>query len=275
MQYQCGNQFEPNKCNSLPRGRRASFWAVTLAAVAVIVLPGARLAGGEDETEEAKRPQPQFTFIDLQKKANEKLDGTIHRYDGNNLAQLPKGEQLLGDVKFNIGDSCIVLHGGGVRDKPKEVKGIQVGIRFPYLHILHGTVQGETRDGGISIEDGTLIAEYRIKYEDQSTEIIPVVYGEDLRDWWDWAGAKPTTRGKVVWTGTNDYAHRLGKRTPLRLFLSTWKNPKPDQKVVKIEYVTTNSRGAPFCVAMTVADHPPSPAEPQRDASATDDNDKR
>jgi Tol biopolymer transport system component len=82
-------------------------------------------------------------------------------------------------------------------------------------------------------------------------EVIPIVYGQDVRDWWFVQGEKGVSRGKVAWEGDNDRAKELNSR--IRLYLATWENPKPNLEVVSIEYVSTmNSAGAPFCVAMTL-----------------------
>jgi hypothetical protein len=38
----------------------------------------------------------------------------------------------------------------------------------------------------------------------------------------------------------------------IRLYLTTWENPKPDKKITAIDYSTTKETPcAPFCVAMS------------------------
>jgi hypothetical protein len=181
------------------------------------------------------------TFIDLQPKANQKLTDNFHTADavGNNLAELPKGTQEFGGVKFHIGKGLIQLASPKVRDKPAKVERIAVGRAFATLHILHAT--------GYTVTDGTLIGKYVIRYEDKTTTAIKIVYGEDVRDWWDLQDQKKVTRGKVAWVGKNR------NTASIRLFLTTWKNPHPKKKVVSIDYESTQtSDAAPFCVAMTV-----------------------
>jgi hypothetical protein len=41
-------------------------------------------------------------------------------------------------------------------------------------------------------------------------------------------------------------------RRALTLYLTTWENPKPDKKIVAIDYSTTKETDcAPFCVAIS------------------------
>ena len=192
--------------------------------------------------------------IDLQPKANHKLDENMHneKFEGNKLSGLPKGESLFGDVKFKIDEKLIQLGCKYVDDKPDKVEGIMVEKKFSKLYLLHATGFGAFGNPGdpLYIKDGTAIAKYTIKYEDNSAEIIPIVYGEDVRDWFNHDQSKPAVRGKVVWEGENEFAKQFG--ATLRLYLSEWKNPKPDKKVVSIDFAREgDSVAAPFCVAMT------------------------
>jgi hypothetical protein len=92
-----------------------------------------------------------------------------------------------------------------------------------------------------------------VRYSDGSGEGIEITYGEDVRDWWNWDKSKETKRGKVAWTGTNAAAKMY--ELDVRLYESSWTNPKPD---LEIESITYSSRmdnpGAPFCVALTAQD---------------------
>jgi hypothetical protein len=64
------------------------------------------------------------------------------------------------------------------------------------------------------------------------------------------ACAPRVTRGKVAWTGVNEASLKQNKN--LRLYLTTWENPKPDKKVVSIDYVSKKTNAGPFCIAMTL-----------------------
>jgi hypothetical protein len=221
-------------------------WRSFLAAAAV-------LAGGLALVA-APAPDQAVTYIDLQPKANQKLKDLFHsNTEGNNLASLPTGEQKLEGVKFKIGEGLIQLGSKVVQDRPEKVEGIKVDRTFTTLHILHATGYGggpnQPGTAGF-VEDDTLIGKYIVNYEDKTKQEIEIVYGKDVRDWFYAEGEADVSRGKVAWKGENERAKALN--CGLRLYLSTWKNPKPDKKVVSIDYISTgDTAAAPFCVAMT------------------------
>ena len=132
-----------------------------------------------------------------------------------------------------------------------------MGKKFAKLHVLHATGygrgnsdDGQEDDPGV-IKDGTRIAEYKVRYDDGTSETIPVVYGQDVRDWWFTEASKGVSRGKVAWKGDNELAKGFDIR--IRLYLTTWENPDPNKTVTAIDYVKTgDSVAAPFCVALTL-----------------------
>ena len=104
----------------------------------------------------------------------------------------------------------------------------------------------------VAPKDGTVIGQYMIHYGDGSGEGISIVYGEDVRDWFYTDDEATTTRGKVVWTGDNDWASQNGAK--IRLYLTSWDNPHPDKRIVSIDYLGKKSEtpAAPFCVAISL-----------------------
>jgi len=188
-------------------------------------------------------PQGKLSYIDLGPKANQKLAvGVFDDRLENHLAELPKGEQTFGGVKFQIGDSFLHLGSRAALHKPQEVKGIPVNRDFLSLYILHGTQVA-------SVPDHTLIGKYQVNYNDGTQETIPIVCGEDLRDWWNKDQSRPVSRGTVVWEGSNPKVR--SSNVTLRLYLTKWTNPRPEMEVTSIDYVSANTVAAPFCVAMT------------------------
>ncbi len=193
-------------------------------------------------------------FIDLQPKANQKLSENFHneKFEGNNLSKLPKGESVFGEVRFKIDEKMIQLSSKYVEKKPDKVEGIKVDRKIKKLYLLHATGFGAFGNLGdpLYINDGTAIGKYTVRYDDKAEEIIPVVYGEDVRDWFNHDQMKLAPRGKVVWEGENDFARQFGAK--LRLYMTEWKNPFPNKKVVSIDFGRQGeSVAAPFCVAIT------------------------
>jgi hypothetical protein len=206
-------------------------------------------------------PPGKFTFVELGRHTNQKLtDNFGSGRDGNDLKALSKGGRAFAGVNCKIGDGVIQLGSKLLSaEKPKKIEGIKVGHACAKVHILHATGYGngstigqEGMDGDpLFIRNGTKIAEYTIRYEDGKSAAIPVVYGEDVRDWWFVEGAKGVSRGKVAWQGENELTKSFNCR--IRLYLTSWENPHPGKKIASIDYAKTDDGiAAPFCVAITL-----------------------
>jgi len=87
-----------------------------------------------------------------------------------------------------------------------------------------------------------------VHYADGRAEKIPLVVGRDLADWFEQPqDTKPP--GEVVWTGMNESSRRQNRK--IRLFKTTWENPRPDVVIETIAIVSTMEVVAPFVVAIT------------------------
>ena len=202
-------------------------------------------------------------FIDLQPKAVKPLTDVLNdgAFPGDNLADLPQGKFNTSDgVEFQVGPKCVVLFGKFVPDRPAEIDGFNLGAKIDRLQILHGcgwgAFGGKANPAGHYQEDGTLVGHYRVNYADGDWGIIPIVYGRDVRDWWAvWDNFKPTMRTKVAWRGTNDQLRKnpatQGIDDPLRLFVTDWRNPRPQVAITSIDIISEKQVAAPFCVAIT------------------------
>jgi hypothetical protein len=213
---------------------------------AIIWALGASLVAAEE---------PKFSCVDLEAKFTHKLSDKFGDNFEGNLLTVPKGEQTFEKIKFKIGEGVVQLGSKMLPAQPEKVEGIKVERKFAKLHILHANCFG----GGPSlpgsplyVEDDTKIGEYKVNYEDKSAEYVPIVFGKDVRDWWFRDDEKEPSRGLVAWKGENDPAKKHGCK--LRLYLSTWKNPKPDMKVISVDYIGQKEAtvAAPFCAALTL-----------------------
>jgi hypothetical protein len=224
--------------------------------VPVVKAAAAPSARKGDSTSEAGGQAPvlpdaarKFFTVDLQPKANQQLtDGFGSGNAGNNLAELPRGEQTFGGTRFQIGPGMLQLNSKRLKvQTTSAIRGIQLGHTFARLHVLHATCFGNSK----VVEDGTVIGVYRLVYADSSSVEFPIVYGQDVRDFWNDGKAEEVTRGRVVWTGDNDFARQSNNR--IRLLLTSWDNPHPRQSPNRIEFIKHNDTpAAPFCVAITV-----------------------
>jgi hypothetical protein len=200
---------------------------------------------------------PEPACVDLQRFANQKLTDSLGGVAANELKDLPQGELKLAQVSFRIGQSLVRLGGKKLPAAPSQVDGIPIHRRALTLHFLHATQFGGPQHG---VADGTLIGRYVFRYADGSKESLPVVYGEDVRDWWDHDNSKAVSRGQVVWTGQNEAVKRANRG--LRLYLATWENPHPEKAIDTIDYISEMTNAAPFCVAISALGPPPDGATP-------------
>ncbi len=194
-----------------------------------------------------------FAFVDLSEVANRNRSEDQHGFHGNNLLELKSGIQSLGGIQFNVIEKFLSLGSKIDRQHPKKVEGIKVEQSAARIRFLHGTGYGAYGEAGgaLYVADGTPIGEYIIHLADGTKETVPIVYGKDVRDWWDWDKPFEVTRGKVAWSGENLYSRQEGQK--IHLYLGTWENPKPNVKISKIDYFSTDtSAAAPFCLAITL-----------------------
>jgi hypothetical protein len=200
--------------------------------------------------------QNKIHFVDLNPYANRKLSGNLGSgAPDNSLSELPTGEQTLAGVKFKVGPGLIQLGSTLMESWPEKVEDIVIDRKVARLHFLHATSYGggPNQPGGQGfVADGIEIGKYKVHYDDDSQAEIPITYGEDVRDWWYLDGEAEPSKGKVAWKGDNEYATRIGAH--LRLYVSTWTNPKPDKKVLMIDYTSMKdvTPAAPFCISLSV-----------------------
>ena len=188
-------------------------------------------------------PQGRLVPLDLHSKVNRKLtDSSGTAFQANHMAELPRGEQTFAGVRFQIGNGVIETASTNQPDRPEKAEGLAVDGKAAKIYFLHGT---QWRGS-----DGIQIGHYLVHYEDGDTASIPIVYGQDVRDWWATEDPIPATRARVAWTGTNPAIERF--RTVLRLYLAVWQNPHPDKKIARLDFCSAcKTPCAPFCAAIT------------------------
>jgi WD40 repeat protein/tetratricopeptide (TPR) repeat protein len=174
-------------------------------------------------------------LMDLSNHYNAGLSENWHGWNGYTLGHVPIGVHRMAGVEFGIRgivqlSAPHLLKGGMVY--PDEVKGIQVGQTCRRIHFLHSVTTSLQKAG-------VRIGSYMMHYVDGHTQDLPIVYGEDVREWTDYPYTK-VTKGTVAWqagTPNNDV---------LRLWKSTWENPLPDLPVATIDYVSAKADAGTF-----------------------------
>ncbi len=158
-------------------------------------IPIVKNAPGEREP-----PRLRQRFLDLQPHATLKLTESFAEKE-NNLATLPTGEQTLSGVKFNIGEGLILLN-HEERRAPRKVAGIKVDATFSRLYVLHATHWNK---------GDALVGHYVLNYEDNSQELIPIVCGKDVGNWWYHANERLPSHAAVGWKGENASAMKISQ----------------------------------------------------------------
>ncbi len=192
------------------------------------------------------QPVGKLAFLDFQAKANQAMNLATFDTPYNDMAQVPRGEQTFGGVKFTIGPGSLQLGSGLLPAAPEKIEGIPVGRHVARMYVVQGTQFGGPTH---NVADGTTIGWYRVVYEDQTEQSIAVVAGEDVGHWFA-DDSEPPTRGAKVWEGKNRLAEWLN--TSVRLFAGGWTNPHPEKKVSRIDYLAAGTQAAPFCLAITL-----------------------
>ncbi len=219
---------------------------------------------------DAKFPQAegQLTALDLAVTPDAKYPAGALGNPLDDLGDLPRGEQKFAGVTFQVGERPIQLGHEYLPQAPNKVAGIPVQRKIARLYVLHGSgyadpytgnqksdtiekyVPRPFRSGAFdAVDDGTIIAYYRVRYADGGDQWIAVAEGRDVRDWCSWSNPFPS-RGKIAWEHENELTQVHGN--PICLYAGAWENPHPERVVASIEYISAGTRAAPFCAAMTV-----------------------
>ena len=188
-------------------------------------------------------------LIDLSRHYNALLTEHWHEGEGSSdLSELPHGVQTLAGVPFDLrGLIQVGAHSRRGEPYPREVAGVAVGLASERLHFLHAAIFAFD-------PPGTQIGNYVVRYAEGQTHEIPIVIGRDLADWWS-QDVEDLTQMQIAWSGQNE-SSRVAGRT-IRLFKTTWENPRPAEVIQSLDFVTTNPRACPFLVAVTADEYPP------------------
>jgi eukaryotic-like serine/threonine-protein kinase len=193
----------------------------------------------------SRDPQATSDQIDLSDYYNLGLHDSLNQKpDGNDLSQLPEGLHRHGGVLFDI-RGLIHLAGTGAESVavhfPESVTGIRVGRKCRRVHFLEGSSWSGNEDLNMTI------GSYVLHYADGDRAELPIIYGQDIRDWWQAIG-HPLSTAIPVWTAPN----RLQGGGLIGIYKNTRENPRPNEELVSIDFISRTRIGAPFLVAITI-----------------------
>lgn len=225
--------------------RRAKFFAA-----------GHPLTGQAESALEHRISQPPFVIpprpanaasetVDLSNHFNASLSSNWHGDQADNdLSELPTGIHLLRGTWFDLRGLIQLDSGNPTHQRFPERTAPIVVERAPHrLHFLHALIHG-------GLPENTTVGVYVIHYADNSRVELPLRVGQQLRDWWAVPGEPPLATDTVVaWTGRNGKSRSRG--TSVRLFKTTWTNPRPEIALTSIDFQSYRAGAGPFLVAIT------------------------
>ncbi len=177
----------------------------------------------------------------------------------NNLTELPLGTNLYAGVPFDV-EGTIQLMGNNFKKYgktyPVQVEKIPIGRPCAKIHLLHGESNIPWEQSGMPV------AKLILHYASGSDEEFNLVAGAQAFDFWGpsksygLAGKpqiKPAPGTELAWVGTNPWVQKWVPQFRIRLYRTTFPNPRPAEVITSFDYVSTLAENtAPFLVAMTV-----------------------
>jgi hypothetical protein len=198
------------------------------------------------ERDPSARPQ----LLDLTRFFNARLTDSWHgnqNATGNDLGSLPVGIQNLEGVDYDLrGIIQLASKAPSANRFPANITGIKVGQKVQRLHFLHSGAFGKPAD------EGKEIGAYVLHFAGNQMRLeVPIVYGQDVRDWhyWPKEPEAPATL-HMIWKGQNKSTK--DGNSYLRLYETTWTNILPTVELESIDFVSKLSQPAPFLLAITI-----------------------
>ena len=208
-----------------------------------------------DRQVETRAQIEDFHLVDLAPYANlgfkytDETGGWSDQGPINDAEQFPVGTNFFAGIPFavtdpnaNDGRGCIGLKSQAVPPAsrhydlyPEKVEGIAVECKAQMLHILHATAWGDV---------GVNYARLIVHYADGQTESIDLVTGRNVADWWK---PQEVPEARIGWTGGNESCSSIGA------YVFNWENPRPDQPIQTIDFISLNERPIPLLIGISAA----------------------
>ena len=201
-------------------------------------------------------PPAVFTPIDLARVANMDLAGQgaagvpawFGRTDGNDMRNLPSGEQSFGGARFQVIDPASngrkAVVGVSARLGFRSVE-IPIHARAGALHLLHAA-EGDGASG--------LVAALRFEYDDGSARTQYIASGKQIAG--TWFPKLEATDAGVAWRGANGVCGDVG------VFWAAIPNPEPAKTIARLAILPAAEDSGYALIALTLASRMPYHAPP-------------
>ncbi len=185
-------------------------------------------------------------LVDLSEHYTSSLDDNWFCHAGHDLRDVPRDVQVFGGVAFDVRGLVQLAASKSLEITgvvfPEAVKGIAVNRTGRRLHFLQACFWNEA--------EGAKLGEYVIHYANGQTRTAPILYGQNIMDWWVRPEGGQLTEAVTVWRGSNPATRSMGLTTHLIKY--TWENPLPEVGISTIDFVSDLIEASPFLVAITV-----------------------
>ena len=236
--------------------------AATLTAAMVIsaaqsVLADIIVIDKDEFIDNARHYKQNYTFVDLTGVANRAFadevagdgkGGWSDQGPSNDMAIFNSyGVQNFSGLEFKVinpkennNKSCIMMSGRGDPNCPTDLE-IPVNAKAKGIYFLNSCPYSS-----IGMTAGT----YTVVYDDGTEEVITLVVGENISDWW--GGVFESDTAVRVWSGLNN-------SSTVGLDATLFSNPNPDKEIKSIKVHTPGGATDPYLgiVSITLTDTDP------------------
>ncbi len=208
-------------------------------------------------TYRGKMPEPperSFTSLDIRAQANIDLKcpspgdviGWAGEQPGNDLANLPTGEQQFEGIALRVIDPAENQRRAAIgissREGFHETCEVPVGAKAASVYLLH-TAGGENP-----------IGRFEVHYADGTSEGQYVMKGRHLNGWW-LPSDPPVSRrheplARLAWWGPNDVFPNVG------CYVYGWDNPHPDREIARLVFRASENGAFWPVLGVTLCDAP-------------------
>jgi len=195
--------------------------------------------------------------LDISSYFNATLEEDFYPKVGSqNLKALPSGGQTFRQIPFDVRGAirlCSRPRNDSDKKFPISVRNIPVNRVCRRLHFLHGN--------GWEVEQAIQVAKYVLRYSDGQKVEIPIENGRDILATWvagdrsEEEGRFESLGGRVAWKTSHKQTERHieSRQITTRVFLTTWKNPRPQIKIDSIDFESKlGIFVTPFLLALTI-----------------------
>lgn len=189
-----------------------------------------------------------FVPIDL-RPALDKAENADWQDRKHSFAAIPRGLTNLGNIDFRC-DGVIQLLSARFQTENKNFRRtVRVPLptnQFSAIHLLGGL--SSAANGGITA------GEVVVTYATGKPERFPIKVNVHMKDWWRMGHEEPPlvsdSSGRVVWRGL--HAQSQAQNKTLRIYCVTFENPRPAEKVTKLELVSAMMQPGLFVCGLTL-----------------------